>query len=223
MWKFLRTLVLAFGMLAAFGLSSAEAQHRPHHRHHHWRHVVHRVDHRQYATINTNTGAITSRQPFDFLGSIFRPPTATAQYAVQRSVETIGTIPQRIGNVGAFIVAQAKARGMDARWALHIWATEGQKAYVGDLGTSFGPFQLHYAGRRHYCRPGLGEVFTARTGLDARNPGTWRAQVIFALDWAHIHGWAHDWYGWMHYHGASAWMATWHAHHHHVHHHWRGV
>jgi hypothetical protein len=78
--------------------------------------------------------------------------------------------------------------------------SEGLNAYQGDhdatgRATSFGPFQLHYAGTGKHTSPGLGEEFTKRTGLDARDPVTVRQQIDFALDEARKGGWG-PWHGW---------------------------
>lgn len=87
-----------------------------------------------------------------------------------------------------YIRAAAAARGIDPNVALAVWASEGRGGYVGDHGTSFGPFQLHYGG-------GLGDIFTKQTGLHASDPNTQKQQIDFALDWAKTHGWS-DWHGW---------------------------
>lgn len=42
---------------------------------------------------------------------------------------------------------------------------------------------------------GLGDTFTKETGLDARDPSTWKAQVDFSLDKAKKGGWG-PWHGW---------------------------
>jgi hypothetical protein len=65
----------------------------------------------------------------------------------------------------------------------------------GDHGSSFGPAQLHYGGMSKVePRAGLGDEFTKQTGLDARDPSTWREQLDFAAKWASQHGWG-DWMG----------------------------
>ena len=64
------------------------------------------------------------------------------------------------------------------------------KSYVGDDGSSYGPFQLHYGGvSQKYPHPGLGDEFTKQTGLDARDPNTQPQQVKFVSDWTAKHGW----------------------------------
>lgn len=71
--------------------------------------------------------------------------------------------------------------GYQTRALLGIYRTEGLSCYVGDHGTSFGPFQLHYGG-------GLGDTFTRQTGLHARNQNTVPAQIIFMRRWGAAHG-----------------------------------
>lgn len=65
--------------------------------------------------------------------------------------------------------------------------------WIGDQGSSFGPFQLHYGGISN-LNPGsgLGDAFTQKTGLNARDiANTWRTQVDFALETAkQITGWS---------------------------------
>lgn len=101
--------------------------------------------------------------------------------------------------VADYIQQAARARGMDPSVALKVAQSEGLGAYVGDQGSSFGPFQLHYGSvpgtSKGNAVSGLGDVFTARTGLDARDPSTIPAQIDFALDYARAHGWG-PWHGW---------------------------
>lgn len=95
---------------------------------------------------------------------------------------------QSDNDIAAYITQAAIARGIDPNVALAVWTKEGRSGYSGDHGTSFGPYQLHYGG-------GLGDTFTARTGKDARDPSTMRAQIDFALDEAKKGGWG-PWHGW---------------------------
>src|SRR5215471_11127055 len=44
------------------------------------------------------------------------------------------------------IAAMAQARGLDPRAVLAVAGQEGLAGGIGDQGTSFGPFQLHYGG-----------------------------------------------------------------------------
>lgn len=53
----------------------------------------------------------------------------------------------------------------------------------GDEGSSFGPFQLHYKGMsKSMPNAGMGDDFTAATGLHASDPSTWPRQVDFVMD-----------------------------------------
>jgi hypothetical protein len=92
--------------------------------------------------------------------------------------------------VEAYIRQQAISRGIDPNVAVQVWSSEGRGGYVGDQGTSFGPFQLHYGGNS------VGDAFTKSTGKLASDPGTWKDQVQFALDWAKSHHSWRDWHGW---------------------------
>lgn len=85
--------------------------------------------------------------------------------------------------VDDYVWSKAVEFGIDPRVAVAVRRSEsGGASYVGDHGTSFGPFQLHYGG-------GLGDVFTQQTKLNARDPRTWRQQVDFALKSATEGGW----------------------------------
>lgn len=99
--------------------------------------------------------------------------------------------------VADYIAKAASARGIDPAIALRVARSEGLGSYVGDQGSSFGPFQLHYgnvaAGGNRVG--GLGDTFTKQTGFDARDPSTWQAQVDFSLDQAARGGWG-PWHGW---------------------------
>jgi hypothetical protein len=97
----------------------------------------------------------------------------------------------------AYIRKAALARGIDPNIAVAVAKSEGLYDYVGDRGSSFGPFQLHYGGVASGGNAvgGLGDTFTKRTGLNARDPSTWPQQVDFALDEARKSGWG-AWHGW---------------------------
>lgn len=97
----------------------------------------------------------------------------------------------------AYIVESARRRNIDPNVALRVARAEGLNQYTGDEGSSFGPFQLHYGNvaKGGNAVGGLGDVFTQRTGLDARDPRTWRQQVDFSLDEAAKSGWG-PWHGW---------------------------
>lgn len=97
----------------------------------------------------------------------------------------------------SYIRQAAVARGIDPDVAVRVAKSEGLYNYIGDKGSSFGPFQLHYGGvAPGMMQSGLGDAFTKKTGLNARDETTWRDQIDFALDHAKNsgRGWA-DWYG----------------------------
>jgi hypothetical protein len=102
----------------------------------------------------------------------------------------------------AFIRQEAIKRGIDPDVAVRVAQTEAlnvfdpdQPDHGGDDGSSFGLYQLHYGGMSDAMpNAGLGDEFTAATGLDARDPSTWRQQVAFSLDWAAKNGWG-SWMG----------------------------
>jgi hypothetical protein len=103
--------------------------------------------------------------------------------------------------VRGYIRQSAQQRGIDPDIAVRVVLSEGgltPATWVGDYGSSFGPFQLHYGGIASggNAVSGLGDAFTAETHLDARDASTWRQQVDWALNRA-----AHD--GWGAWHGAA--------------------
>lgn len=105
------------------------------------------------------------------------------------------TFAERLDSIN-YIVAAAKKRGIDPAVAVQVAQSEGLNRYVGDKGTSFGPFQLHYRSNIPGFRSsGLGDAFTKATGLDARDSATTHQQIDFALDYAKTHGWS-AWHGW---------------------------
>ena len=93
--------------------------------------------------------------------------------------------------VADYIVQSAQARGIDPSVALSVARSEGLRSYVGDQGTSFGPFQLHYGNMVKGANSvgGLGDEFTKATGKHASDPSTVRDQIDFALDNAAKNGW----------------------------------
>lgn len=95
--------------------------------------------------------------------------------------------------VAAYINQRAPQKGVDPRVANEVW-TKGEYGgkYVGDQGSSFGPTMLHYGGMAPGGNrvAGLGDEFTKVTGLDARDPSTWREQIDFSLDQVAKGGWA---------------------------------
>lgn len=107
--------------------------------------------------------------------------------------------PSAIDQAG-YIRAEAIKRGMDPNVAIQVAKSEGLYNWKSSIPgeESYGPFQLHYGGRGQkggLAQPGLGDKFTAKTGLDAADPANWQSGVRFALDEAMKSGWG-QWYGW---------------------------
>ena len=119
-----------------------------------------------------------------------RPPKETGADALPvDKTPTSGAIP----GVGAkqvddYTRAAAQRYNIDPDVASRVLAQEssyGQAKLPGDSGTSFGPFQLHFApdGRA------MGDDFRRDTGLDPRDPKTWQAQIDYAMKRAAMGGW----------------------------------
>jgi len=104
--------------------------------------------------------------------------------------------------VEQYIRQRAAKYGVDPDVAVRVARSEALNVFDpskpdrgGDEGSSFGPFQLHYSGMsKSMPHAGLGDEFTKTTGLDARDPSTWRQQVDFSLGYAGQHGWG-SWMG----------------------------
>ena len=135
-------------------------------------------------------GLLPERNPFqqEALGHV-----AAAQ---QGAVSPAGQPSNDPAEVEAYIRQAAAQRHIDPETAVRVWGSEGKGAYAGDNNSSFGPFQLHYgnvAGGGNAVS-GLGDAFTQATGLDARDPATWRAQIDWSLNHAAKNGWG-PWHG----------------------------
>ncbi|MBB4297231.1 hypothetical protein GGI55_001758 [Rhizobium leguminosarum] len=165
----------------------------------------------QYMPAITGQPYTPPEQPKGFLSSLFGGDKATnpgATGSAMPKVDSAGNIPAAAftpgGNpeVADYIRQASIARGMDPNIVLRGVGHEGlnvfdpsQPDHGGDEGSSFGPFQLHYAGMsKSMPNAGLGDEFTRATGLHASDPSTWKQQVDFALDWARKHGWG-PWMG----------------------------
>lgn len=100
------------------------------------------------------------------------------------------------GSQSSYIRASALLHGIDPSIALKVAQSEGLGAsYLGDAGSSAGPYQLHYGSvSSQFPHSGLGDLFTKDTGLNARDPSTWKAQVDWVMDYVSTHGW-NDWSG----------------------------
>lgn len=103
-----------------------------------------------------------------------------------------GTAPSE---VESYIRTAAKKRGINPDVAVNVAKSEGLYSYVGDKGTSFGPYQLHYKNNiPGLSNGGLGDEFTKATGLHAKDRDTVKQQIDFALDAAIRQGWT-PWHG----------------------------
>lgn len=91
----------------------------------------------------------------------------------------------------AYLRQVAIANGIDPAIFLRVAASEGLGAGVGDGGSSFGDFQLHYGGVNPAMpHSGLGDEFTAQTGLNARDPSTWKQQADWVAKYVRKNGWS---------------------------------
>lgn len=105
-----------------------------------------------------------------------------------------------VAEMEAYIRQAAVARGINPDVAVRVARTEGlapdtwQSNVILDYGReqSYGPFQLHVAPKGR--KPGLGNAFIAKTGLDPADPRYWKQGVDFALDNAVQGGWG-PWFG----------------------------
>lgn len=108
-----------------------------------------------------------------------------------------GNLPS-VDQVSSYIVSKAQELGIDPQTALAVAKSEGLNADPneawqsrvvknGKRERSYGPYQLYIDG-------GLGNSFMDNTGLDPRDPSTWRQQVDYALSHASQNGWG-AWYG----------------------------
>lgn len=126
-------------------------------------------------------------------GSAVPMTSGAAQVGAGNPAAPVGGHP----DVAEYIRQSAASRGIDPGIALRVAGHEGLNVFDpsqpdrgGDEGSSFGPFQLHYSGMsKSMPNAGIGDEFTKATGLDARDPSTWKQQVDFSLDWAKNHGW----------------------------------
>lgn len=111
-----------------------------------------------------------------------RPPKETGGDALPPDkTPTTGAIPGvSAKDVDAYTRQAASKWGIDPDVASRVLAQEssyGQAKEPGDNGTSFGPFQLHFApdGKA------MGDQFQRDTGLNPRDPSTWKAQIDYAM------------------------------------------
>jgi hypothetical protein len=129
--------------------------------------------------------------------AVARPPVDFVPVTVPRTQEV--KLPSSTGEVREFIRQAAAMRGVDPDIAVRVALSEGgltPATWTGDHGSSFGPYQLHYAGMAGGANAvsGLGDAFTTETGLRADDPSTWRQQIEWSLDHAARGGWT-PWHG----------------------------
>lgn len=99
-----------------------------------------------------------------------------------------------------YLIEAAKARGIDPDVAIRamegeglapgVWQSQVKQPYGRER--SYGAMQLHVApeGRK----PGLGNEFIAKTGLDPADPKNYKAMIDFGLDNVVKGGWS-PWFG----------------------------
>ena len=107
------------------------------------------------------------------------PPVSVREAQIRRYAASVGIDPDI-----AIRVAREEGLAPDT-WQSNLMQPYGREA-------SYGDFQLHVdpTGKR----PGLGNEFKARTGLDPADPANWEKMNMFALDQARKKGWG-DWMG----------------------------
>lgn len=129
--------------------------------------------------------------------SLALPPATNVGYAPDSNA----LMPQQVAQadtVEGYLRQAATKRRIDPDVVVKVAGHEGLHGFDpnkpdagGDEGSSFGPLQLHYAGMsKSMPHAGLGDEFTQQTGLDARDPSTWKQQIDFGLDYAAQHGWS---------------------------------
>lgn len=107
------------------------------------------------------------------------PSVAQQEAQIRGYAASIGIDPD-------IAVQVARSEGL----APNTWQSNVQQPYGREQ--SYGAFQLHVdpTGKR----PGLGNEFVAKTGLDPTDPTNWEAMNKFALDQARQQGWG-PWMG----------------------------
>lgn len=92
-------------------------------------------------------------------------------------------------NVG-LVRAFAQMYGIDPDVAVKVFSAEGRANPLGDDGSSFGGFQLHYGGiSKQFPNAGLGDQFTKETGLFAGDLDTNPDQLAWVMKYVAQHGW----------------------------------
>jgi hypothetical protein len=119
-----------------------------------------------------------------------KPPKETgAEVGPPDQVGASGAIPNVSAKMVDDYTRQAASKwGINPDVASRFLAQEssyGQAKKPGDNGTSFGPFQLHFA----KDGKAMGDQFQHDTGLNPRDPSTWKAQIDYAMKQAAQGGW----------------------------------
>ena len=96
--------------------------------------------------------------------------------------------------VADYIRQQAIARGINPETALAVANSEGgfdPQKWSGDQGSSYGPYQLHWGNVAPGGNKvgGMGDDFTAQTGIPMGDQSNWQPTVDYALDTAKQQGW----------------------------------
>lgn len=134
--------------------------------------------------------------PSELWHKYVNPPAPTYKEFKEQQEQSTAPKPLSRDEQAEYIKQAAIKRGIDPNIALQVARGEGLYKYTGDFGSSFGPYQLHYGGiaMGGNAGPGLGDIFTKQTGLNAKDPMTMKQQIDFALDYALQHGWG-SWHG----------------------------
>jgi hypothetical protein len=133
-------------------------------------------------------------------GALYVGHDAPAYDQASRAATAVAAGQQNAATPVETAIRQSAVKyGVDPDVAVRVASAEGGTSdwgSPGDSGGSFGPFQLHYghtAPGGNYVS-GLGDTFTAETGLDARDPKNGSAATDWAMRYVSQHGWG-PWHG----------------------------
>lgn len=150
-------------------------------------------------TIDSPSGTVPASSPVAPTSAPASAPTSAPSLPIMASnAGTVGGVAMpSAGNanpaaVKTYIAQAAAKRDIDPNTAVAMFSGESSldPNAKGDGNSSFGVAQLHYGGiSKQFPNPGLGDAFTKTTGLDARDPNNWQAEVDYALDQAKANGW----------------------------------
>ena len=131
-------------------------------------------------------------------GSVGREHHAEGDVVGEKPIEIT---PDYVRNIAA---KSAAAAGLNPTRPLQIGQLESAFNHnaVGDEGSSFGPYQMHYGNMsQKYPHGGLGDVFTKETGYDLRDPNVRKDPKVIQAN----ADWVMDY---MKKHGDSAWSTS---------------